>query len=311
MERWNRLAAYGALGLAMLILGSGTVANKIAVGAFPVFFATEGRLLLSCLLQLGLLKLIHEPFPYFSPSEKKTLFLQALLGVFLYSICFMVGLKHTSALEGGIFSSFIPAAGGILSVVLFRERLGWNQHAGILLTILGTLFINVWGVLGGGGLASSHLMGNLLILLSSFCQAVFVTFGKLLPGRIHFLALGAAVSGIGAAMFFPFALYDLMTFDFSAASPLEWGTIFYNGLACTGLGVMLMNYANRKLSAVTVSVFTSFTPVSAILLSCLVLGDKITWFHLLGGLVIFLGVGFSLLPTQRSTKEPLETASQS
>lgn len=289
-----QIGAYLALAIAMLVMGSAIVSNKAIVDVFPVFMATEGRLVLACLLQLFLLRLIGEPFPHFTRREKQILFWQAFLGVFLYSICFMVGLKYTTALETSIFTSFIPAAGVIIAVLIFREKMSWNQSTGVLLTILGTMLVNIAGSVKNPEFAHNHLVGNILILLSSFCQAVFVTFGKLLPARIHFLALGAAVSGLGALMFLPLTVYDLLRYNISSAGLANWALIAYNGLFCTGLGVILMNYANRRISATVVSVFTALTPVSAILLSWMLLHEPISWYHPAGMSIILAGILLSM-----------------
>lgn len=153
-----------------MIMGSTVVVSKVIAGGFPVILASVLRLLLSAALQLALFFSLHRSIPRLARRDMGVLFLQALFGVALYSVCFMEGLKRTTALEASVFSSLIPAAGGLISILVFHERLNRFQYCGILAAVLGTLLINAGGA--GGAELRSHLAGNVMILASAFCQAV-------------------------------------------------------------------------------------------------------------------------------------------
>ena len=280
----------------MMIMGSTVVVSKVIAGGFPVILASVLRLLLSAALQLALFFSLHRSIPRLARRDMGVLFLQALFCVALYSVCFMEGLKRTTALEASVFSSLIPAAGGLISILVFHERLNRFQYCGILAAVLGTLLINAGGA--GGAELRSHLAGNVMILASAFCQAVFVTFGKLVSNGVSPLFVSGAVSLLGTAMLAVPALNEALNADFSGICPQDWWWVLYLGLIGTGVGVMLMNHGNRRLSPAAVSVFTALNPVSAILLSIIFLKEKVTGHHILGMAIIGTGIAVSLIPSR-------------
>ena len=289
-------AAFVEVSLSMILMGSSVVVSKLITQSFPTALASELRLLLSAALQFILIRFTGGQVEAPSRRDWGILTLQAFLGVFLYSIFFMEGLRRTTALESSIICSFIPAAGAVISVVIFREKLDRKRYMGIALTVAGTVAANAAGGLMHGANALQHLTGNFLILLSAFCQAIFVTFGKLVCRRIHPFQIGAIVSALGAAMFLPMALNDLRGFNLQAVKWTQWGLILYIGLACTGFGVLMMNCGSRRISPSAVSALTALNPVGAIALSCLMLREPFSLWYLIGMLVIASGVFLVMRP---------------
>lgn len=293
---WKCALPYGETALSMLLMGSSLVVSKVIAEGFPVILASALRLLLSALLQLTLFFALHRGMPRLTRRDMGVLLFQSLFGVALYSVFFMEGLKRTTALEAGIFSSLIPAAGGLVSIWVFHERPSGFQCFGILAAVSGTLLINIGST--GSPELPSHLLGNVMILASSFCQAVFVTFGKLVSPEVSPLFVSGAVSSLGAAMLALPALHEALTADFSKIHPQDWGWVLYLGLVCTGAGVMLMNHGSRRLSPLVVSIFTALNPVSAILLSVLFLKEEVTGRHIGGMAIIGAGIAVSLFRDQ-------------
>jgi len=289
-------AAFVEVSLSMILMGSSVVVSKLITQSFPTALASELRLLLSAALQFLLLRFTGGQMEAPGRRDWAILTLQAFLGVFLYSLFFMEGLRRTTALESSILCSFIPAAGAVISVVIFREKLDRKRYVGIALTVAGTVAVNAAGGLTHGADAMGHLTGNFLILLSAFCQAVFVTFGKLVSRRIHPFQIGAIVSALGAAMFLPMALNDLRAFNLQAVKWTQWGLILYIGLVCTGFGVLMMNHGSRRISPSAVSALTALNPAGAIALSCLVLREPFTLWYLVGMSVIAAGIFLVMRP---------------
>ena len=137
-----------------------------------------------------------------------------------------------------------------------------------------------------------------MILASAFCQAVFVTFGKLVSSGVSPLFVSGAVSLLGTAMLAVPALNEALNADFSGICPQDWWWVLYLGLIGTGVGVMLINHGSRRLSPAAVSVFTALNPVSSILLSVIFLKEKVTGYHILGMAIIGTGIAVSLFPSR-------------
>ena len=75
--------------------------------------------------------------------------------------------------------------------------------------------------------------------------------------------------------------------------------IVYQGLVVAGLGFMLLTYLMKRYSTSVITSFNFVSPISGVLLSVLLLGDKIT-FHVLAG-VALVGTGLYLVARHQAS----------
>lgn len=277
--------------LAMSIVGSSVVAGKLIVQSFPVFLASELRFIVATVILFPLL-IKAEGIPSIHKKDCIFLFLQALSGVFLFNIFMLYGLAKTSAIEGGIITSTLPAVIGILSVFILKEKLTTNVLVGILFAVFGTVIINIYGVFSNIGSSSSSLVGNFLIFGAVISEALFILFGKFVAQRVSPLAISTIVSFFGTILFLPFSLYEGSHFEFKEVSITEWGLVLYFGLVVTVLAFILMYQGVSKVSASTAGVLTSFIPLSSTILSVVFLGEEIFFLHFIGFGFIMIAVFF-------------------
>lgn len=91
--------------------------------------------------------------------------------------------------------------------------------------------------------------------------------------------MATAVSVLGLLLFLPLALYEAVAFDFTAVSWTEWLPIFYYAIVVTVIAFILWFQGVIKVPASTAAVFTGILPVSAVLLSYLILQEPFAWSH--------------------------------
>lgn len=278
--------------LAMIIVGSSVVAGKLIVQSFPVFLASELRFLVATIILVPIL-IKMEGFPSITKRDLLILFLQALSGVFLFNIFILYGLKITTAIESGIITSTIPAATGVLAFLFLKEKLTKKIILGILLAVLGTLIINIFGSFSTAGRGTSPLFGNVLIFGAVNSEAFFIIFGKFIAERVSPLAISTIVSVFGAVLFLPFALYEGNQFKFEEVSIEEWGLVFYFGIVVTVIAFILMYQGLSKVPASTAGVLTGVLPISSVILSVNILGEEISYTHLVG--IIFTLIAIYLI----------------
>ncbi len=286
----KRLRAYLDLSLAMMIVGSSVIAGKMLVASFPVFLGAGLRFALASLIAVPLLLYREKGLPRFSRKDWFYLFLQAFSGVFLFSVFLLNGLKFTSAAESGIITSTTPAVLGVISFLFLGERMNWNKCAGIGLSLAGILAINVLTPAGAEGRGANPLLGNALVFAAVVGEALFTVFRKLISDEITPLATMTVMSVGGLILFLPFALNDLRSFSFSGVSDWDWLPAIYYGIVVTVIGFMLWFRGVAQVSAGTAAVFTGVCPLSALLFSYLLLGEKFVPAHLLGFACVLLGV---------------------
>ncbi|MFI8708739.1 DMT family transporter [Bacillus sp. NPDC077411] len=286
------------IALAMTIVGSSVVVGKLIGQSFPVFVASELRFLIATIILVPLL-IKFEGIPPIGKKNFLILFLQALFGVFLFNIFMLYGLKSTTAIEGGIITSIIPAVTGWLAFLLLKEKLTKRINVGIMLAVSGTLVINVFGSFPNMEGGSSHVFGNLLIFGAVIGEALFIILGKRVAQQVSPLAVSTIVSAFGVVLFLPFSLYEGSRFQFETVSVSEWGLILYFGIVVTVIAFILMYQGISKVSASTTGVLTSVLPISSIVLSILILGEEISLIHL-------VGIGMILIAICLISKQPSE-----
>ncbi len=285
----------------MMIVGSSVVVGKLIVQSFPVFLASELRFLVASIILIPLLIKL-EGIPSISMRDLWILFLQALFGVFFFNILMLYGLTITTAIEGGIITSTLPAVTAGLAFLFFKEQLAKRGIVAILFAILGTLTINLSGSLLTVEQGAFPLLGNFLIFGAVMSEALFILFGKYVAQRVSPLAISTIVSVFGAVLFLPFSLYEGYQFQFEDVSITEWGFVLYFGVVVTVIAFILMYQGVSKVPASTAGVLTAVLPMSTVILSVLILGEEISFIHL-------VGISFTLAAIYLISKPMENTAS--
>jgi drug/metabolite transporter (DMT)-like permease len=95
-------------------------------------------------------------------------------------------------------------------------------------------------------------------------------------------ATAVLASVLSLALFLPLGLYQAIGLDFSSVGFVGWASVVHYGAFVTALGYLLWFGGLAKVPASTAGVFTGVLPVSAVLLSYLVLGEPFSWAHPVG-----------------------------
>lgn len=293
------IIAYVQISLAMMIVGSSVVAGKLIISSFPVFLASGLRFIVASLILVPLLLWKEKRLPRIERSVFGILFLQALTGVFLFNIFMLYGLKFTTAVEAGIITSTLPAVIGVIAVLFLKEKLSRTKIIGILLAVVGVLFMNI---MSGEGSNVSSLLGNSLIIGSVLTEALFISLGKAISHKVTPLTISTMMSVFGFILFLPFSIYEGMSFSFSSVDMMDWMNILYFGVVVTVLAFLLMYQGLTKVSASSAGVLTSVLPLSTVVLSFLILKEEILISHLLGMLFIIAAIFILSKDTSREAK---------
>ncbi len=108
-------------------------------------------------------------------------------------------------------------------------------------------------------------------------------------------------------MFLPLAIFEARAFDFSRATLADWIPVVYYGIVVTVVAFILWFRGLAKVPANTAAVFTGVWPVSAVLLSYIILKEQFVVSHLLGIACVLLGIGLIAWDPPQ-THDPLTAA---
>lgn len=291
------------LALSMSLVGSYVALSKPLVAALPVFLLAWLR------FGIGLLAMPHwllRPAGE-SPMQRQTqglIFLQSLLGNFLFTLFMLFGVSMSTAVSAGIIMASLPSVVALLSWLVLRERISARVWGAVALAVLGIALFS-WSrstlptsadVSNNGEPSFSSLWGNLMVFAAVLCEAAYAVIGKKLTGTLSPKRITALINLWGLALMTPFGLYQAWDFDFSAVSPGSWLLLLFYGLAASVWTVWLWMTGLKTIAASRAGVFTVMLPIASALVGVGVLGETLTGLQLLAFALCLAGVVLATLP---------------
>jgi drug/metabolite transporter (DMT)-like permease len=302
-----RALAYGCLALSMALVGSYVALSKPLVAALPVFLLAWLRFGLGALAMLPWLRKPAGEAPM-TPQTRRLVFLESLLGNFLFSICMLFGVSMTSAVSAGVIMAAIPAVVALMSWAFLRERIGLRVWGAIACAAVGISLLALskqeHASTSGPGLpgdfaANRAWLGNLLVFGAVICEAAYAVIGKKLTGALGPKRISALINLWGFALMTPLGLWMAIGFDFGAVHAGTWALLVFYSLAASVWTVWLWMTGLAVVPAARAGVFTVMLPVSAALVGVLVLGESLSGLQLLAFAVALAGLVLATLPGRR------------
>jgi len=188
--------------------------------------------------------------------------------------------KYTTIPNATLSYYFAPVIVMFLSPLILKERLTKAKIICIFSAIVGMYCIV--GISGGAG--NSNLRGIEYGLLAAVLYASVILMNKFLKG-LSGIETTLMQLGIASIVLLP---YVLMTenVQLNELDGKAWILLLTVGIIHTGLAFLLYFTAIQKLSGQTIAVFSYVDPISAIIMSTILLGEQMTFVQVLGGILI-------------------------
>lgn len=288
MSRPANTLAYGSVVLAAVLWGGSIVAQKMALGSFSPVEA-------SVLRDIGGLAILlatwwSQEGGAISISRTDVWLLGFLgLGVLGNHLFILMGLKYVSGAVGGVIIGSSPVVTALLSAMLIRDvplRAVW---AGAVLSFAGVGLVSVAGFQAAG---EQPLLGSSLVFLGVVSWALYTIGSRTIMERISTLTVNWATLMVATVLQIPLLWTDqkMMAAGIASVTTSDWLALGYLIIFATAVAQQAWLFGVKGIGPSRASVLGNLTPVAAIGLAALILGESVGMIELIGIGLILAGV---------------------
>jgi drug/metabolite transporter (DMT)-like permease len=284
----SHLASILMLLVTMVIWGSTFVVTKGINDQVPPFALAFVRVTIGAVVLLGCAWVrqarggSHSPW---SALPWGTMITMGLIGVVLYYAVFNYSLVYTSASQGALVQSCIPAMTALVAVVWLREHASALRWTGIALSMAGILIVFSGADAQAG---PSSLLGNVLMFVSAVLWGIYTSMAKRVANYDP-LQITAGIIGAGAVLLLPLAAFEVSAEGMPSVDLKGWLGMAYLGAGASGIGYMLYSAALKHIDASEAGVYTNLIPIVGVITGVM-LGEPLSLRAIIGGIVVLVGV---------------------
>ncbi|MFC4713051.1 DMT family transporter [Planococcus dechangensis] len=286
MTPWK---VYGILTSVMIVWGFNLASVKylldfvdpVTLTAFRILLA--GVTVLILLASLGMLRLPKR-------SDWKYILLGALLNVVAHHYFLSKGLAVTSGTNAGLILGTGPMLTAVLVSLIMRNVPSRLQWLGVFIGFGGVATTVMVGSDAATGLSRGDILVFISILAQVFSYIVIAKAARSLDPRLltgYMLVTGAIVLLVISLIEEPGEIAA-----FASVPTSFWVAFFFSAMIGTAVGHMLYNYSIGQAGPTKAAIFMNLNTLFSLIAASLILGETITSGHLIGLVLIVIGVLF-------------------
>jgi drug/metabolite transporter (DMT)-like permease len=282
---------------ANIVYATSYVAARVTLQSVPPALLAFLRLGIAALLLASLPR--RGPEPPYSRADRRAVAWMGILGFAGAYVGSNWGIARSTATNAALLITIEPLTMILVSPWYLGERLSRREAIGAALTIGGAVILVVNGIPGLTAELVPHWSGDLVLVLAGVAYASYSLLGR---GVLQSHApLGVTTRSLvwGAAALAPVAGLEWA----AGARPIWTATAvsgaLYLAVVITALGYVVWNWALARVPAPRAAVFLNTQPIVGALLGAGLLGEPITPFTVLGGVLVVTGLAVAFGPGAR------------
>jgi drug/metabolite transporter (DMT)-like permease len=298
MDQRTRVVLPFALLTAILAVSTSSIFIRFAQNDAPSLVIAALRLTCAALLLAPLAWTRHRE--ELLNLTRKEITLGIISGIFLAAHfgTWISSLEYTTVAGSVVFVSTGPLWVAILSPVLLNERLRRAAILGLVIAILGGVFIGLSDACSwsnglqcpelGEVMEGRAMWGNLLALIGALTVSGYLIIGRKLRAKMSLIPYIFLVYGMcGIALLVAMFLAGQSPLGYPART---YGWIFLLAAFPQLIGHSTYNWVLRYIPATLVAVVTLVEPIGSAILAYFILRESPSTGVLLGGLLILIGI---------------------
>ncbi|HEX6076259.1 MAG TPA: EamA family transporter [Micromonosporaceae bacterium] len=283
-----------------LIWGSTYLFIKIGVAYWPPVLLAATRNLIACVAVVLVLAAAAVVWKHSRPLPGARSWLPPAVFAVLQGTAFALifwGEQYISSGQTAVLIAANPIMTLPLTRFWLKEPLQRRHYLAVALGVVGVVLVA--GTREGAGFEGSsgiRLAAQLGVLLAAFCYAFSLLYSRKYMKGDKYLntAIHLGTSGL-------YLLVLSLVLEPSGSARVEWTAmsvvaLLYLALLGSALAYWLLFYLIENLGPVEVSYNTLVSPVVAVLLGVVVLGEPLTWMIVLGTAALAAGIWYVVRP---------------
>jgi drug/metabolite transporter (DMT)-like permease len=284
------------------IWGGNFAVSKSVMRQFPALPFSAFRFTIAGVLLL----LVARQWGKTAPLPRKTMLGLIGLGIVgntLYQAFFMTGLDLTTATNSAMIVAALPVIVALFGTFIGVERATPATWVGVLLGTGGVLLVVTSR---GVHFHAQSFLGDMLVLLATLCWAFYTVMVRRVGAGVDALQITAITTFAGAPGLLLLGAPGLLRQDWGGMTAVTWGGVAYAVFLALVLAFVLYNRAVQALGSGRTAIYNCITPLVAMTIAWMTLGEEPTSLQYVGVAMVIGGV---LVSMSRSNRSPV-TASR-
>ena len=220
------------------------------------------------------------------------LLVTSILGVTIFNSFTYLSLQTSMVINSSIMASITPLLIILFSWLIFKTPTYFMQFFGIILSIIGVLLIiskaNYTNLIN-----LNFTKGDLWMLAAVFSWGLYSVLLKKIDNSLSQLATLEVMIFFGLIFIFPFYIMETLHNSYLPKDLNEILMISYVAVFASIVSFFSWNRGVSILGANKASLFLHLIPVFSSIWAIIFLGEKFSFFHLIGTAFIILGIVLS------------------
>ena len=284
---------YIAIFAAVFIWASAFIAAKVALTGWGPFSLSLFRISIAFAV---LLPIAWKRGFRFRDMFTKNAFLYGIFGYGGNLILLTFGLVTCTASISSIIHGLFPVFMIFFGYFMLSERITRNKILGIIFSVAGVVVASIGDLTQE---STTTLFGIVLVVASVLTWAYYSVFSKKTAAGTDSFVFATICFGTAFLCILPFAILEILFTDFSMPGPQALFSLFYLGIMSGALGIVLWNFALKKIDSAAAGVYFNLMPVIGLVLASF-FRERIALLQIVGCVLILVGVFICTRPEKES-----------
>lgn len=282
----NKKIILNLLALITVVIWAATfISSKILLNTFTPLEVMFYRFVIAYFLLL----IIHPKFHKIDSLKEEIMFLlSGITGGSLYFLTENSAVKISQVSNVGLIVATAPIITALFAHFFTKgEKLNKNLFIGFLIAISGVILV----MFNGNFMLKLNPVGDILALCAAVSWSVYSIITKKLGSKYNPLYLTRKIFFYALLTMIPFLFTSEFNFKISKLLTFEvMSNLLFLGIVASSICYVMWNFTVDKLGVVKTNNYIYLIPAITLILSVLILHEKITLYSSLGAFLIFLGV---------------------